>query len=389
MIAGCALPDLPRSHKGEENAGLPVVSNINSMSEMTQIALEWQRADDPNVAGYILYRIQDDGKLKEIATIKDRFTTHYVDTKLAPSTQYSYSMVTYDKEGMISVMGPSFTFNTLEGIAPMEFAQVISELPNKVKLIWSPHEDKRVTSYVIERSDDGQKFSKVAEVKGRLQAEYIDNGLKPSATHLYRISAKTSDGVLSAPSLAQSATTKALPNMVMNLSASTTEPKKITLRWEANTQSDIKHYVIYSSRASFIPVTKLATTQDTSYDDYISSNGATRYYKVTAVDHDGLEGKKQDSAVEGSTLPAPAQPQITRATNTGNGVEISWSHDANSVKFNIYKESKGGDSIISTTSNVYFDSDIVYGQKYSYKITAIDQYGLESDKSDKVVIEVK
>jgi len=55
------------------------------------------------------------------------------------------------------------------------------------------------------------KFSQVAEVNGRLNAEYIDTEVNPGRSYEYRILVKTSSGVISKPSQNISATTKELP----------------------------------------------------------------------------------------------------------------------------------------------------------------------------------
>lgn len=389
-MSGCALASLPTSKKNTLNPELATVSNFNTISEMTQIAFEWERSEDTKVAGYNLYRAKDGGELVKIATIKDRFSTHYVDSGLEPSTSYQYAMSTYDKDGAHSQMGTIYTLQTAAALTSVDFVQVITNLPLRAKIIWSPHEDLRVASYVVERSKAGaNNWSKIAEVKGRLSAEYIDSGLKPEDSFDYRVRAKSSDGVLGAPSIAGNATTKALPLPVSNLTATSSEPKKITLNWQAPAQDDIDHYIIYSARSKYLPATKLATTKETSYEDYISSNGSSRYYKITAVDTSGLEGQKPNESVEGQTLPAPVQPYIIMSAYTNGGIDIAWNPVDRAQKYIIYKSSKLGNEAIEVTATRYFDSNVQAGQKYEYEVSAVDEYGLESDKSKTAKVELQ
>ena len=165
---------------------------------MTEVGFEWNPVTDESVVGYYLYRSNPNdanSKMQLVANIKDRFATHYVDRDLAPETTYSYQMRTYSSNA-ISV----------------PFAQAITGLPGRVKVIWRPHPDSTVASYIIQRSDAGaNKFSQVAEVNGRLNAEYIDTEVKPGRSYEYRILVKTSSGVISKPSQNISATTKELP----------------------------------------------------------------------------------------------------------------------------------------------------------------------------------
>lgn len=389
-MSGCALSSLPTSKKNTLNTELATISNFNTISEMTQIAFEWERSEDPNVAGYYIYRAKDGGELQKIATINDRFSTHYVDTGLEPSTSYQYAMSTYDKDGAHSQMGTIYTLQTLGALPAVEFVQVVTNLPLRAKIIWSPHEDLRVSSYVIERSKAGtNNWSKIAEVKGRLSAEYIDSGLKPEDSFDYRVRAKSADGVLGEPSVAQNSTTKALPLPVTNLSASLDQPKKITLSWQAPAQDDIDHYVIYSARSKYLPATKLGTTKETSYEDYISANGSSRFYKITAVDTSGLEGEKPSSSVEGQTLPAPEQPYIIMSSYVNGGIDIAWNPVPRAQKYIIYKSSKIGNEAIEVTSTRYFDSNVQNTQTYKYEVSAVDEYGLESDKSKTAKVELQ
>ncbi|KQI09707.1 ferrous iron transporter A, partial [Campylobacter coli CVM 41970] len=76
-------------------------------------------------------------------------------------------------------------------------------------------------SYIIERAKaDGQEFKKIAEVKNRLNAEFIDEDLKPEESFNYRIIAVGFDGVQSQPSSILNSTSKALPPQVGHLNAS-------------------------------------------------------------------------------------------------------------------------------------------------------------------------
>ena len=80
------------------------------------------------------------------------------------------------------------------------FAQAIYGLPGRVKIIWRPHPDLRVSSYVIERRPKGsESWSSVKEVRGRLSAEYIDY-VDYGEGYEYRIVVKTGKGELSKPS---------------------------------------------------------------------------------------------------------------------------------------------------------------------------------------------
>ncbi|MBU0710527.1 VCBS repeat-containing protein, partial [bacterium] len=86
--------------------------------------------------------------------------------------------------------------------------------------------------------------------------------------------------------------------------------QQITLRWDANSESDLAKYRIY--RDTLSPATTLidslvGTLPDTVYIDTGLTNGQTYYYRITAVDDDGNESGFSD---EVSTTPSSFLGQV-------------------------------------------------------------------------------
>lgn len=377
------------------NPDLPTMSGLKTISDMTEIAFEWPLMADANISGYYLYRSNpnDNHHLNVIAKLNDKFTTHYVDSNLAPATEYLYELRTYDELGNISGEGQRISVSTQPLIESVSFIQAIYGLPNKIKVLWRPHPDLRVASYILEKSSlSSDRWHEVARINGRLNVEYIDNDVKAGQNYRYRILVKTCNGIVSAPSKVVDAQAKALPNMVMNLNASVNLPKKILLTWEPNSNEDFDHYAIYRATNEIFPMTKIATTIDVAYEDLVNDNGVNYYYKVTAVDKDGLESPRQNAPVVGSTLSAPKEPVFNYARFNDSAIELSWniSSDSRAVKYKITKSSKQGQDIIyDVVGQSYSDFNIQRGVEYTYKIQAIDEYGIESKYSKKAVVITK
>lgn len=137
---------------------------------------------------------------------------------------------------------------------------------------------------------------------------------------------------------------------------------------------------------------KLTETTSVQYDDLINENGAQMYYKVTAVDKDGLESPKQNNPVVGNTLTSPKSPIITGASFNGISIELSWSSgsDNRSVKYKILKSSAAGEEAIEDiVGNSYNDDQIQFGLEYTYKIVGIDEYGINSNESKQAIVVAK
>ncbi|MBR7047227.1 MAG: hypothetical protein IKI43_02570, partial [Campylobacter sp.] len=170
FVAGCAntSPDT-----ASVNANLPQVTNVKTISGTTEIGLEWPSyAEYSDVQGFQIFRAEmNGGEMKRVAVVKDKYSTHFVDTKLAPETTYKYVVKTYGG-GAVSESAPVTVASTTKLMDSVPFAQAIYGLPERIKIIWRPHPDLRVKSYVIERRSLGsQSWSKRAEVDGRLSAD--------------------------------------------------------------------------------------------------------------------------------------------------------------------------------------------------------------------------
>ncbi|MCZ6110898.1 fibronectin type III domain-containing protein [Campylobacter ureolyticus] len=384
FIAGCASHKVPMV----KDSSLPVINDIRTVSSSKSIGLEWSNPKDLDVMGYYIYRANLNEPLKLVGTIKDRFATHYLDDGLSPATTYRYTIKTFGQNG-ISADGIVVSASTSKGIETVSFAQAIYGLPERVKLIWRPHANLKVGSYIIERrKDEKSSWSKKAEVKGRLSAEYIDNSVKSGEMYQYRIRVKTLDGDISEPSNVLTAQTKELPLGVINLQATVDQPKKIILTWDSPLNEAFSHYQIYTSRGSILPLVPLAKTDKNSYEDLINANGAKRYYKVTLVDKDGLESLAQDEAIMGQTLAAAKAPVLGEPIIEKNSISLNWHTGANYDKFVLTRD---GGSSTKTVDNIktmsYVDREVAKGTKYSYRVYSVDEYGINSNVSNKMSVE--
>jgi len=366
-------------------------ASLKTISDMNAIAFEWKKVDTVDSHGYYLYRanMNDNGTLSRVATIKNKFTTHYVDNGLEPQTQYMYAISTRGDKDTESRQTPVITVETLPRFESVSYVTAISDMPRQIKILWRPHESQRVKYYLIEKTNPTTaKWERVAKVKGRLNAEYIDDDLKDNQVFSYRLTAITFDGIKSVPSQIVKAKTKALPEGINLLKATTNLPKKIELTWEASKTPDVVSYNIYaatSSNGRFIKLVSL-DAQITSYTHIVTEDGKTVFYKITSVDKDGLETNKEMTPVMGATLEKPAMPTLTLAQIQGEKAILNWlKNDDRTVSFNIKKTilenwiSSKTITIKGITDLRYEDRDIVRGVTYKYSIQAVDEYGITSE----------
>lgn len=371
-------------------------NSIKSISDITSIGFEWQKVDDPRVIGYNFYRTEiakGEKTLKLMGTIDSKFATHYVDKQLEPKTKYAYQISARLNDGTESITTDAYIAETLPRIVPVGFAQAISNLPNKVKLLWEPHPDSRVQYYRVEKYNTLiNEWIYLANVKQRLSAEYMDTGLKNNTSHKYRVKAFSFEDVESAPTKVLEAKTKPAPKPTTEVKASTNIPKKIFITWSASGSTDVVKYDIHRSVYESFGFKKVGSVDNPTleYTDSLDADGRTYYYKIIPVDKDGLEGDFDYTATKGVSLDKPAKPVFSKAKMEGGEAVLNWSSSPRAVSYIVNKKIKQNffqytsvkfDNISGTS---FQDSDIVSGVDYKYSVQAVDEFGLISDESSEV-----
>lgn len=399
LFSGCNnfFNNLSTPTKPKINEAIEVVdyNSIKSIVDITSIGFEWQKVNDPKVIGYNFYRtdLQKDGKsLKLIKSIENRYATHYVDKDLEPNTKYAYQISAKVSDGTESKTTDAYIVQTLPRIVPVSFIQAISDLPNRVKLLWRPHPDKRIQYYRIEKFNTTlNEWIHLKTVEQRLQVEYIDTGLDNNTSYKYRIKAFTFNNVESAPTPAVVGKTKALPLDVTNIQVSNNQAKKIIITWNTSPTADVIKYEIHRSSFSSLGFSKVATVNADvfEYTDKIDDNGKAYYYKVIAIDKDYLESPFKIYPLRGSTLTIPAKPIFTLAQIQGNKAILNWrAGDNRAISYNVQKRIKLNFFEYKTIkfNNIndlrFEDTDIVSGVEYKYSVQANDEFGLISEKTD-------
>ena len=201
LNSGCA--EVESVTAVQTDPSMPMIKGVKHITDKTSIGFEWPEIKDTRVEGIQVYRaIQSNAKEQKfikIATIGNRYTTHFVDTDIKPNTNYLYTFRTF---GVLygSAPGEIIKIKTDDAFTPVSFFQAFLVDKGVVKLLWTPHPDVRIHDYIIERKVEGKDWKYLANVKGRLSPEYIDMSGAKGITYSYRIIARSADGFRSKPS---------------------------------------------------------------------------------------------------------------------------------------------------------------------------------------------
>jgi len=392
LFEGCSkTPDAPVVVQIDQT--LPIVMINGTLQDRNAIAFEWKAITDPKVQGFYVYRndpISSSKKLHRIDAVKKPQSTHYVDNAVAPGTTYQYRFSTYNKRGSESKASKTITVTTLPKLQSVSFFASINSMPRSAKLIWRPHTNNNVKSYILERKTDEKdaKYKKIATIEGRLNAEYIDLKLKDDTTYYYRLFALTYDKFISEPAKPVKVSTKKLPKKVQEISVTQDQPKQITLTWQANTETDLAFYNIYRSESATDDFDYYVKLHETKFIDKINEDEKEYFYKLSAVDVDGLESPLSN-AVKGTSLKRPATPIITSAIIADKSARLHWkSTDKRVQSYIIIKTTKTSwisktmQEIKNITQTQFTDVNIIADQQYIYEVIAVDKNGIRSLPSE-------
>ena len=382
---------------------LPTVELNGYLSDMTGAAFEWKPITDARVDGVVVYRNDPSSKtptkLKQIDTVKSARVTHYLDEKLQPETIYNYRFATYNAKGHTSLASKKLEVKTKPLLGSVSFFSTSGALPRAAKLVWRPHTDNSVVAYRLERRQGGaDKWRKVATIKGRLNAEYIDADLKDNTRYEYRLKSITFNNIVSKPSQSVSVVTKAPPAPVTSINASQGKAGVIKVSWKDENRANIVYYQVYRASSESgryrVVADRLNTTQ---YSDKVAKPSQQYFYKVIGINKDNLGGElKAVRAAAGTTIDAPRGPKNLVAMVENATVQLTWkSTDKRTVSYIVTKEISKGFLSSETKEfknikkTLMIDSSLKHGEEYTFSVVSVDKNGLKSAPSNSVVVKLE
>ena len=400
ILSGCGAKPTPKK-EAKVDATLPIVSLTKNgvFADMNAVAFEWESLrSDARVEGIYIYKQEIDknsSKDEYYETIDNRFVTHYLDSKITPNTRYRYYFKTFSSEAE-SQKSRAVVVKSLEVFNSVSWIHSIQEMPRSAKIIWRPHANQKVKSYSIQRRTlEDNEWTTIATVNGRLSAEYIDDELKDNHVYLYRVRCNTFDGLTSAPSETVKAVTKALPKTITNIQASRDLPKKIKLTWDDSDAKDFGLYYVYRSDSIDGNYELIAKLYNNVHIDVIDEDQKEYFYRVSAVDKDGLESENKINTIQGTTLRRPKAPALVEARLINNKIELIWSKvDARAKSYTVTKRFNEGwfkekiEDFEGITKRRFTDYKIKPSTSYYYTVYAVDENSIKSDSSIEVELKM-
>ena len=185
------------------------------------------------------------------------------------------------------------------------------------------------------------------------------------------------------------AVTKPVPTPVTGIRSGEIQVKQVAIEWEPNPEPDIAKYEVFRGEEQASVNKSLGEVPSSAYRfvDKGLKDGTTYHYKVRAIDKDGLIGKFSNP-VQASTKPLPRNPHGIRAALDGGQVHVSWKPNPEpdiakyvvSLKGFMFWDKAGE----SNGPSFVYRGEIKKGKTITFRVTAVDGTGLESEPSEEI-----
>ena len=212
---------------------------------------------------------------------------------------------------------------------------------------------------------------------------YVNTGASTGTTYYYRVKAVNRDGMASGYSNIVSGKAKAAAPAAPSVTAGNSSTGKPRLTWKA--VSGAVSYRIYRSESRGTGYSLLGTTSSTSYVNTGAAAGKTYYYRVKAVNRDGMASGYSNIVSGKAKAAAPAAPSVTAGNSSTGKPRLTWKAVSGAVSYRIYRsESRGtGYSLLGTTSSTsYVNTGAAAGKTYYYRVKAVNRDGMASGYSN-------
>ncbi|MFH1016804.1 MAG: fibronectin type III domain-containing protein [Pseudomonadota bacterium] len=245
--------------------------------------------------------------------------------------------------------------------------------------------------YSIERSpNENGSFVEIA-IAARNSLSYLDPGLEPATTYLYRVRAakvfQNRNAVYTPYSNIVSATTPdplSVPAAPSGLVASASG-SQIVLTWQDNSDNETKFSIercVGAGCTNYTPYAE-AGADTTSFIDTNVTAGTTYCYRVRACNSAGCSAYSNTFCVAISLPPNPPEaPSRLIATASGNQIVLTWQdNSSNETRFEIERCEGTGCTNYALYAQVgagvatFTDSSVVAGTTYCYRVRACNADG--------------
>ena len=360
----------------DPNAPLPPAAPTVTMtySDSGKPKLTWNA-----VSGATSYRVfRSESRGSGYSLLGTTTSTSYTNTGAAAGKTYYYRVKA------VNSVGTSGYSNIVSGkaktAAPAAPSVTIgNSSTGKPQLTWKAVSG--AVKYEVYRST--RQNSGYSLLGTTTSTSYVNTGASTGTTYYYRVKAVNRNGMASGYSNIVSGKAKAAAPAAPSVTIGNSSTGKPQLTWKA--VSGAVSYRIYRSESRGTGYSLLGTTSSTSYVNTGAAAGKTYYYRVKAVNRDGMASGYSNIVSGKAKAAAPAAPSVTIGNSSTGKPQLTWKAVSGAVSYRIYRsESRGtGYSLLGTTSSTsYVNTGAAAGKTYYYRVKAVNRDGVASAYSN-------
>ncbi|MCB0278961.1 MAG: fibronectin type III domain-containing protein, partial [Calditrichaeota bacterium] len=407
QISNPNVPGLTIQSEEFRLGGLSVPQGLLGFAGDHSIVLNWQAnpALELDFSHYLIYWGADSNTVDILDSIDSRLTLIKDVLNLESNTGYYFRIQAVDTNGNQSARSPFILITTfVDQTAPTIPQGLTANAGNQsVLLRWlaNPFDEGGLAKYVIYWGNAANPTTILDSTLARTDTTYLIGGLDNDQTYYFRLKAVDGDGNMSDYSNEVSATphfVEGMPSTPQNLTAVGGD-HSIRVTWSANPEdeTDFSYYVLYYrlNQTSEAPIDTFNNRLDTVrlFDGFV--NNVTYYFRVRAFNINDIGSDYSDEASASGIDIVPSIPQGLQATAGNTFVTLNWTANPDSEidikRYVIYGGTTTNpetaiDSVDNRLNTTHQINGLQNGQRYYFRLKAVDYDGFRSDYSDEVSI---
>ena len=326
-------------------------------TDKLSVTLFWEQTDDAE--WYEIYRKTDNTDFIKVGEAGVDEEPVFSDVNVFSGETYTYSVVAVKGN-----LGSSYENSYDIKFISLDTPELVSaEMTRKgIYVKWNTVSDAE--GYILYRKTEDTEWEEIADFKGKVKS-YEDTTCQSGEAYSYTVKAYNGEIESSCDYDGVSAMFLSIPKLLKASNAT----KGIKITWE---KVDGANSYIIGRKTSSTSWAKIAEVDDVDgYIDTTAKAGTTYTYTVVSV-CDDVKGFYDE---DGITYKRLSKVTTESATNTADGVKITWKPVSKCSGYRIYRKTENGSykriaTVKGSTKSYYTDKTAKSGTKYVYKVVA-------------------
>lgn len=271
-----AQVDVPDSPGFESASVIPGASPA-------QVELKWAPSDSLDVAGYYIFKVNNEGITNYLDTVYGRMTTTYINNaSFANGQTETYRLAAFDTLDNISLL--------TEPHITMYAFPYYDKCALEVNLDWNAYDGwETVKAYNIYRRKSGESYAFLNSITGD-ETNYIDDALEPNQQYCYYVEAVRADGVKATSNETCVFTSSHTPPAFINADYASVENNQIELAFSVDTAGETIKYKVQRALDTPADFSTIKTITDTESiklfytDPNVEPERTKYYYRLVSID---------------------------------------------------------------------------------------------------------